>query len=96
MQKTHYAPLTPTYRFDLNDDRVVQNWLAKYPGKKTLLLRLRDMPIDPIDYARQLYATLRELDNKSADAIWIELPPDEPAWIAVRDRLIRASPEAPE
>lgn len=50
-------------------------------------------------YAQRLYAALRELDAAGADAILIEAPPVEPAWLAVRDRLTRAThheePEEP-
>lgn len=42
-------------------------------------------------YARALYATLRACDGKGYDRLLVELPPDVPAWIAVRDRLGRAA-----
>jgi L-threonylcarbamoyladenylate synthase len=48
-------------------------------------------PRDPDGYARDLYASLRELDLADADVIVIESPPDEPEWLAVRDRLARAT-----
>jgi L-threonylcarbamoyladenylate synthase len=38
-----------------------------------------------------LFAALRELDNSGAPLIWIEIPPDEPAWEGVLDRLTRAA-----
>jgi hypothetical protein len=34
---------------------------------------------------------LRELDAMDLAAIFIELPPDQPEWAAVRDRIIRAT-----
>jgi L-threonylcarbamoyladenylate synthase len=46
---------------------------------------------DPDGYARMLYAALRELDAARADVLLIEAVPDEPAWLAVRDRLTRAT-----
>ena len=49
------------------------------------------MPNDPQEYARRFYAALRDLDARGVDEILIELPPDEPQWRAVRDRIIRAS-----
>lgn len=50
-----------------------------------------DAPDDADGYARDLYANLRALDATGADAILIEAPPDAPAWLAVRDRLARAT-----
>ena len=54
----------------------------------------RRMPSDPAEYARLLYATLRELDAAKPQSICIECPPDEldkPEWRAVLDRLRRAA-----
>jgi L-threonylcarbamoyladenylate synthase len=48
-------------------------------------------PVDPTAYAHDLYANLRALDSADADAILIEDVPDEPEWLAVRDRLTRAT-----
>jgi L-threonylcarbamoyladenylate synthase len=42
-------------------------------------------------YAQELYANLRTLDTCGADEIWIEAPPDGPEWVAVNDRLSRAT-----
>jgi Putative GTP-binding controlling metal-binding len=38
-----------------------------------------------------LYADLRALDELHLDEIWIETPPADTAWDAVRDRVTRAS-----
>ena len=46
---------------------------------------------DPVIYARQLYAILRELDGHDLDLILLEVPPDTRMWEAVRDRLRRAA-----
>ncbi len=51
-------------------------------------------PADAAGYARALYASLRELDTAGADTILVEAPPDEAPWLAVRDRLARATREA--
>jgi len=42
-------------------------------------------------YAHDLYANLRMLDAAGADAILIEAVPASPEWLAVRDRLLRAT-----
>jgi L-threonylcarbamoyladenylate synthase len=49
------------------------------------------MPTGPTEYARQLYARLHEADDRGSARIYIEMPPDEAAWQAIRDRLHRAT-----
>jgi len=49
------------------------------------------MPDDPAEYARNLYAVLRELDAMKLREIHIEIPPDTVPWAAVRDRIVRAT-----
>ena len=48
-------------------------------------------PADSRAFAHNLYANLRTLDAANADAILIEAVPDGEAWLAVRDRLRRAT-----
>jgi len=48
-------------------------------------------PVDSAAYTRELYASLRMLDRLGADEIWIEAPPEGPDWVAVNDRLRRAT-----
>lgn len=49
------------------------------------------MPNTPEAYARVLYATLHGEDESGYHAMYVELPPDTPEWLAVRDRLLRAT-----
>jgi L-threonylcarbamoyladenylate synthase len=49
------------------------------------------MPREPKAYAQRLYAALRELDAAGCAAMLIEAPPDTPEWLAVTDRLARAT-----
>ena len=49
------------------------------------------MPADAVQYGNLLYATLRNLDNGHFDRLLIEAPSDDPAWLAVADRLRRAA-----
>jgi len=51
----------------------------------------RRMPDDAAATAQQLFAVLRDFDDKGAKLIWVETPPDEPEWAGVRDRLQRAA-----
>ncbi len=62
--------------------------IVRTPSGK--LLRRR-MPDDAAETARQLFAVLREFDAQGVRLIWVEMPPDEPQWEGVRDRLQRAS-----
>lgn len=79
----HYAPRKPAYRFET----------GAMPGAPVgvSVISLATMPRDPEPYATALYGTLRKLDESNASEIWAELPPDEPQWLAVRDRLLRAT-----
>ncbi len=50
-----------------------------------------ELPSEPALYAEQLYAKLHSLDQEGYDWIAVDLPPEEPEWAGVRDRLIRAA-----
>ena len=52
---------------------------------------VRRMPDNATQAATALFATLRELDATGVKLIWVETPPDSPAWDGVRDRLQRAA-----
>jgi L-threonylcarbamoyladenylate synthase len=56
--------------------------------------QLIQMPASAKDYARRLYATLRDLDEQGVEVLWIEMPPDTAQWFALRDRLMRATKPA--
>jgi len=99
-QDVHYAPTTPTYRFETS-----QRGIITPDGHGIIVLSpLREyhewgpivaMPNDPGDYGQHLYAVLRRLDASGLQAIFVEMPPDVPAWGAVRDRLMRATRAMP-
>ncbi|PKO33898.1 MAG: threonylcarbamoyl-AMP synthase [Betaproteobacteria bacterium HGW-Betaproteobacteria-7] len=50
----------------------------------------RLLPADPVGYAHDLYAALRDMDHAGVDLIVVEALPDTAAWAAVADRLRRA------
>ena len=81
-QDKHYAPRTPAYRFQ-SADRVRANGA------------ILELDTDAATYARRFYARLRELDQSGAGAIYVEMPPDQPEWTAVRDRILRATQPLP-
>ncbi|WP_269532485.1 L-threonylcarbamoyladenylate synthase [Chitinimonas sp. BJYL2] len=49
------------------------------------------MPGEPEAYARDLYATLRDFDGGRFDVLLLETPPQSAAWLAVNDRVKRAT-----
>jgi L-threonylcarbamoyladenylate synthase len=101
MLPRHYAPRTPLECVADGDGRVIHLLEA---GLRVGWLTLRDrrdqelpgvtmvrMPSEPLAYAAQLYATLHALDAADLDRIVVDLPPEGDEWLAVRDRLRRAS-----
>ena len=54
-------------------------------------LRWRCMPADAAAAAHELFSVLRQLDTPGTAEIWVETPPDLPAWDGVADRLRRAA-----
>jgi L-threonylcarbamoyladenylate synthase len=48
-------------------------------------------PADARGYAAGLYELLHRIDSQGFDAILVEQPPEDEAWLASRDRLARAS-----
>jgi L-threonylcarbamoyladenylate synthase len=51
----------------------------------------RAMPADANQAAHDLFSVLRDFDARGVRTIWIEMPPDTPAWEGVRDRIQRAA-----
>jgi L-threonylcarbamoyladenylate synthase len=90
-QERHYAPRTPAFRFDgppPNDEQ------AGFVLLGTAFRRIGaqvEMPCNPQTYAQHFYAVLRELDELGLSAIYIQMPPNHSDWIAVRDRIMRAT-----
>jgi L-threonylcarbamoyladenylate synthase len=92
-QEVHYAPRTPAYRVERGE-------LEDVPGDAGVI-RVGEvyseegnrivLPESAVEYARDLYQVLRGLDARGLKAIYIEMPPDEPEWAAVRDRITRAT-----
>jgi L-threonylcarbamoyladenylate synthase len=79
MHRRHYSPKTPLILVKPGE-----------PPSSGRGVRLQ-MPADPSQYAAVLYERLHQADSENWDWIEIELPPDDPAWAAIRDRLERAA-----
>jgi L-threonylcarbamoyladenylate synthase len=98
----HYAPQTPAYRFGREEYLRAMTRLTESSAGVALVALLSranipgphdvvPMPHAPDAYARVMYSTLRSADAGGYAGIYIELPPDTPEWLAVRDRLTRAT-----
>lgn len=93
----HYAPSTPLTLLAARDvdalaissRRIVI--LARRPAPENACATWIEAPIDATSYAHDLYARLRVLDAGGFERIVVEMPPDDPAWAAVHDRLTRAA-----
>ena len=93
--KKHYAPQKPLISFKSNDD--LSTLLSKYPRSFIIHYseinnnqphyRLKD---NPLDFAKEIYNSLRIADTVDCQTILIERPPNEVGWDAVNDRLNRA------
>ena len=84
----HYAPRTPTF-LGMPQQQPSGDWgWLGFDGRGAPQERL--LPRQANEYARQLYAALRELDEAQLDFIAVEPPPRRPEWEAVWDRLQRA------
>lgn len=96
---SHYCPETPAFLVDGEKlDKALEQ--AKTRGLKVAVLCHQQLtsetywvqaPEDALEYARELYANLRLLDQAGADEILIEEPPAKESWLAISDRLARAT-----
>jgi L-threonylcarbamoyladenylate synthase len=100
----HYAPTAPLELTEAAAARVAEllgqgvrvGWLTlgeSGPAAGPLLERL-EMPNDATEYASQLYAALHLLEDRGVERIVVSRPPHSGDWLAVQDRLKRASAQA--
>lgn len=100
--EAHYAPRTPlclvpeaelaaAAEAALAAGRRVVMLSALAPGAVDGRFLWREASADPVQFAHDLYARLRELDALDADLMLAAMPPAEEAWRAVADRLRRAA-----
>ncbi len=101
----HYAPVTPLRIYPAeqiwqqasalttqNLRVLVMTWSdTNRPQPLAQSIEQCSMPADPIAYGKQLYAKLRQFDQAAFDYMLVESPPDHPSWLAIADRLQRAS-----
>jgi L-threonylcarbamoyladenylate synthase len=101
MLASHYAPRTPLHKvpaaqlyeraFALVTQGQRVGVLTRQEGAHKPGLYYYLLPDDPKDYAHELYDTLRKADARRLDMLLIEEPPQDEAWLAVRDRVTRAA-----
>jgi L-threonylcarbamoyladenylate synthase len=86
MYPRHYAPKTRMVLVDKLQPG--QAGLTMEPPISENQVPMSQMPGA---YAQGLYSALRRLDMLNLEAIYVQMPPDEAEWEAVRDRLFKAS-----
>ncbi len=95
--KSHYAPRQPVRLLPADKLRSCeaeeQALLVYSPGPWPVGRPLIELSPEADLYARQLYGALRQAEASDCREILVESPPDSPEWLAVRDRLKRASSE---
>jgi L-threonylcarbamoyladenylate synthase len=89
--RRHYSPQTRIVLVNRGhlpgSGRGAYLWL----GYNAVAAGKQRMPENPEAYAAELYSTLHKFDRQGFDWIAVELPPDDPEWAAIRDRLVRAA-----
>lgn len=96
----HYAPRTPLETVEGD----ASTRLAELGGQgvRVALIVFADrvettnpstfvLPTDPARASSGLYALLHGIDTADFDRIVVQMPANEPTWLAIRDRLRRAS-----
>jgi L-threonylcarbamoyladenylate synthase len=102
MLASHYAPNTPAFLCAMETLlRMLDQ--QQNQGKQVGVLSFSPALADPScqhwlrlpekaeDYEAALYSALRELDQLQLDSILVECPPDSEEWMAVNDRLSKAT-----
>jgi L-threonylcarbamoyladenylate synthase len=95
----HYSPVTPAFRVESPET------LRRMPGLEEMAVltfcdavvpkecatKRRDRLESPERAARRLYDVLHGFDALRSRAIVVVMPPDRPEWLAIRDRVLRAT-----
>ena len=92
MLESHYAPRCRVVLADSHAEAIALAADAAGQGSRTELL---DPTIAIADYARNLYAWLREADARGVEVLVAVLPPAAGLGFAVRDRLVKAAAPRP-
>jgi L-threonylcarbamoyladenylate synthase len=94
LHRRHYSPRTPLVLVEHgrlpSSGRGAYLWISA-AAEAARVIR---MPDHPRDYAAVLYATLHGVDHQNWDWIAVEIPPHDPEWAAIHDRLARGAANA--
>lgn len=95
----HYQPKTKLVK--MSYEQILDHHKESTFGNDTILIhhsnfenlnvRMHLMPNNPVLYAKHLYAVLRDLDQLALNTIYIETPPENSEWLAIEDRILKAS-----
>lgn len=91
--ESHYAPQSPL-KVVTNSEFVhatAATVIISFDDVNYDILRVIKMSRDPILYAHDLYAALRQADALNPDQILLEQVPNTDEWLAIRDRLGKAA-----
>ena len=96
----HYQPttkLTPIHYKDI----MTHPLMGAADSTSTIFLLFEDlhelqinkylMPVDVDNYSQLFYGVLRVLDKAGFKEIFIQMPPKKPEWLAINDRILKAS-----
>jgi L-threonylcarbamoyladenylate synthase len=100
--EAHYAPRAPLRLMPAEQLKAALQLLGQAPLKLAVYSRVsppaggrgithHPMPDAAAEAAHELFSVLRAFDDKGAQLIWVEEPPDTAEWEGVRDRLRRAA-----
>jgi L-threonylcarbamoyladenylate synthase len=96
----HFAPAAPVHLFDPLPPGAAPPWAGRaggcgvyspQPPLESGGVLWRPMPAGAEAVAHELFAVLRDFDDRGVAAIWVQRPPPGPEWDGVRDRLQRAA-----
>ena len=102
MNAVHYAPVTPAALCEhdkltavLNNLRIQNKRVGllsyQFNPPENRFMHMLCMPEQAESYAQILYSCLRELDSKDLDIILIEQTPVTDDWLAINDRIKKAT-----
>jgi L-threonylcarbamoyladenylate synthase len=102
MLAAHYAPNTPAFLcttdtlltlLDQQRSQGKQVGVLAFSAElsQVACLHLLNLPAQAENYEAALYCALRELDQLHLDCILVEKPPEHEDWMAVNDRLNKAT-----
>jgi len=99
MLKSHYAPRIPVFLGNIDEMRVrwadrpvgILSYRTTYPDQPAAWQRVLSSSGDLSEAARNLFASLRHLDQQPIQGILAELLPEKGLGRAINDRLKRAA-----